>query len=365
MIYLDNAATSFPKPKAVAQEMCRSVECYAANAGRGGHTLSLQSAGKIYEVRKKAADFFNLSDPSRVIFCQNATAALNTVIKGVFSRREKVLISNFEHNSVLRPVASTCTYDVFEVADTQRTLQNIEEKITPFTRGIICTAVSNVTGKELPIREICALAKARGLITVIDGSQGAGSMPLGTDIGYDFMCTAGHKGLFGPQGTGLIIVNCDIPVKPVMEGGSGSHSLLLTQPDELPERLEAGTLNLHGIAGLGAGLDFVSENTGRIAEHQKRLVFYLADNLRDMGARVFDTDGHLLSFNLGEKDSESVAAYLDNCGICVRAGLHCAPLAHKSLGTLSQGTVRISPSVFNTVNHADRFLECINMLKNC
>lgn len=365
MIYLDNAATSFPKPKGVAAEVTRSLTDYAANAGRGAHTLAMKSAQKVFEVREKAAALFGAQDASKVIFCQNATAALNTVIKGVFSKRDKVLISNFEHNSVLRPVAATCAYDIFEVGDTEKTLCSIADKITPFTMGIICTAVSNVTGKELPIRQICALARAKGLISIIDGSQGAGTMPLGTDIGYDFMCTAGHKGLFGPQGTGLIIVNSDIPVRPLTEGGSGSHSTSVTQPEGLPERLEAGTLNLHGIAGLGAGLDFVSENMESIAAHQRGLVLYMARALAEMGARVFDTDGHLLSFTLDGTDSESVAAALDSMGICVRAGLHCAPLAHKSLGTLQGGTVRVSPSVFNTVNHADRFIECIKMLKKC
>ncbi len=355
MIYLDNAATTFPKPSSVGVKMQESLVKYGANAGRGAHELAMRAASEIYAVRSNAAAFFGLESPTQIVFTQNATMALNTVIKGLLKRGDRVLISDLEHNSVYRPVYETCELDIF---DSQNPLQSINDKITPSTRAIICTAASNVTGQTLPLREIAALARQKGLIFIVDGSQSAGIHDLSAKkIGYDFMCTAGHKGLYGPQGTGLIAINSDIPVKPLMSGGSGSASVLPVQPFELPERLEAGTQNLHGIVGLGAGLDFVKSRKIPPILHERELISQLKRGLEGLdGVKICGFGDSLLSFNFDKMESEQAAALYSQNGICVRAGLHCAPLAHKKIGTFPSGAVRVSVGAFNTPAQIQHFL---------
>ncbi len=353
MIYLDNAATTFPKPASVGRKMLESLENYSANAGRGAHALAMKSAAEIYAVRKSAAAFFHIESPSNVIFTQNATMALNIAIKGVLKSGDHALISDLEHNSVLRPVYETCEFEIF---NSNNALQSISDKIRPKTRAVICTAVSNVTGKALPVADICRLCRNKGIISIIDASQAAGTAPLFADeIPFDFLCTAGHKGLYGPQGTGLLISNCEIPLKPLLSGGSGNMSTLPVQPHDLPERLEAGTLNLHGIVGLGAGIDFAARIN---STHERALISRLNDGLlRMQRVKIIGAGDTLLSFNIDAIQSEALAAMYDKNGVCVRAGLHCSPLAHKKAGTFPHGTVRVSVGSFNTVAQIDRFLD--------
>ncbi len=365
MIYLDNAATTWPKPPEVTMAVQRAMSEYGANPGRGGHRMAMAAGGEIYRCREVAAEMFGAEDETRVIFTSNCTMALNTVIKGVFSKGGRAVISSLEHNAVLRPLhaLSPCSpmYDIACVVsgDDEATLKHFHTCITPKTKAIICTHASNVTGEVLPIRRIGELAHRHGLLFVVDGAQSAGILDIDMKRdNIDFLCLPGHKGLYGPMGTGMLICSSRFELPPLMLGGTGSLSRLPTQPNELPERLESGTLNLPGICGLRAGIEFVKKQ-GRQAvyDQEKEHIKYLLKNInRCDGVKLYTEDKGavpLLSFNFADHHSERVAAYLSENDIAVRAGLHCAPLAHKQMGTLEQGVVRIAPSVYTSRREMD------------
>ena len=370
MIYLDNSATSFPKPQTVNAACARAVRLYA-NPGRGGHSLSIGASGEIYSARKAVSEFFNAEGAERVIFTLNCTSAVNTVIKGILKSGDHVIVSELEHNSVMRPLERLKNTGISSTAvkvypcDDEKTIASFRAAINQRTRMIICTQASNVWGIRLPVERLSALAHEYGLFILVDAAQSAGVVPIDMQkSGIDFLCTAGHKGLYGPMGTGILIVGCDTVPESLIEGGTGSSSMSFEQPDVLPDKLESGTPNVSGIAGLHAGIDFVKRNgTEKLSAHEFRLIKRLYRDLSGMkNIRLYLPEPEpeyfvpILSFNVDGTDSETAAAELSKRGIAVRAGLHCAPAAHRAMGTLETGAVRISPSVFTSQNDIDKLI---------
>ena len=363
MIYLDNAATTFRKPRSVMNAVNTAMLELSANPGRGGHAPSVRAARAVYKARKNIARFFNMEKEENVIFTENCTAALNIVIKGALKKGDHVVISSMEHNSVLRPVeklsrSGFISYSAAEVKDNDdETVDSFRKALNSRTKLIVCTHASNVFGTVLPVGRLCALAHLYGIMFCLDAAQSAGALEIDMTDGYDYVCCAGHKGLYGPMGTGLLLINNGYALDTLKEGGTGSESDDPSMPDYLPDRLESGTLNVPGIAGLSAGVDFVRAKTAaKIYSHELALIRELYNELSSIsGVRLF-TDmpiegryAPVLSFAVDGADSETVAAFLnDRYGIAARAGLHCAPLAHRTMGTEASGTVRISPSVFTT-----------------
>jgi len=370
MIYLDNSATSFPKPQTVNAACARAVRLYA-NPGRGGHSLSIGASGEIYSARKVVSEFFNAEGAERVIFTLNCTSAVNTVIKGILKSGDHVVVSELEHNSVMRPLERLKNTGISSTAvkvypcDDEKTIASFRAAINQRTRMIICTQASNVWGIRLPVERLSALAHEYGLFILVDAAQSAGVVPIDMQKnGIDFLCTAGHKGLYGPMGTGILIVGCDTVPESLIEGGTGSSSMSFEQPDVLPDKLESGTPNVSGIAGLHAGIDFVKRNgTEKLSAHEFRLIKRLYRELSGMkNIRLYLPEPEpeyfvpILSFNVDGTDSETAAAELSKRGIAVRAGLHCAPAAHRAMGTLETGAVRISPSIFTSQNDIDKLI---------
>lgn len=362
MIYFDNAATSAPKPKTVIAAVARAMAKKAANPGRSGHRASAAAAELVYACRSKIAGFFFAPNPEEVIFTKNCTESINLVLKGCLPPGSHVIVSSLEHNAVMRPLhrlslEGGISYDTAEIDwnHPEKAPAVFEKLIRGNTRLIFCTHASNVLGTRLPIEEIGALCKRRGLLFAVDAAQSAGVLPICVeDFGIDYLCVAPHKGLYAPMGTGILIARK--PLRTLCEGGTGTLSVSLDQPEGLPERLESGTLNLPGIAGIGAGIDFINRYPpGRIHQHETGLVRRLhlrLSNIPDI--RLYapgpepERSVGVLSFNVGDTPSEETAAALDRAGFAVRAGLHCAPSVHQRAGTLSQGMVRVSTSVFHS-----------------
>ena len=375
MIYLDNSATSYPKPECVTQAVLNSFHKFGANSGRGAYEMAIDTTEQIYKCRKKVADFFNAGDIENVIFTYNCTTALNMAIKGLASNNAHFVISDLEHNAVLRPLETLkqrgiCDYSIAKVSvDGYQTLKNFKNKIQSNTVAIICTGASNVFGIIPPYKMLSNLAHKNNLLFVMDCSQIAGVVPIDMNKdGIDILCCAGHKGLMGPTGTGLLILNKKVQLNSIIEGGTGSNSMSATQPDILPDKFESGTPNVQGIIGLSSALDYVVKNNVRkIYEHESSLLKYLHNNLEKIEnvvlyADFYDNRQHLapiLSFNIKNMHSEDVAERLSSVGICVRAGLHCAPLAHKKFGTENTGTVRISPSFFTKKSDIDFLIKSV------
>ena len=367
MIYWDNGATTWPKPQAVRLAVGQAMQLYGANPGRAGHTMAMDAAEQMYACREEVAHFFGLPNPSGVVFTLNCTMALNTVIRGLLEKDGRAIISDLEHNAVLRPMAAlNRRYPRYDVAawdaDEDQTVENFRRAIRPDTKVIVCTHASNVFGVTLPIRKLGKLAHEYGLLFCVDAAQSAGVLPIDMEADHiDYLCVAPHKGLYAPMGTGLLLCREPDRLPPLVRGGTGSYSMQVQQPDELPDRLESGTPNTVGICGLRAGLRFVREKgRERIYNHEmtllgrvydqlstnQRVRFYTPHPLKGSGAPV-------LSLNVVGMTCEQVAAALNEQGIAVRAGLHCAPLAHTHFGTLSEGTVRLVPSAFSTGDEAD------------
>ena len=369
MIYFDNAATSFPKPRRVIEEQTRCMQFYGGNPGRGSHALAMAAAEKIYECREELASFFGSSNPENVIFTMNTTMALNTAIKGMLHRGDHVLISDMEHNAVFRPIYKLARdgiihYDVF---NTFATLQartpemicaSIIEKLRPNTRMLICAHASNICSASLPLKEIGALCRKKGIFFVVDAAQSAGHLPINmTEMQIDVLCAPGHKGLWGPQGCGMLILGEGIIADTLIEGGSGYNSLEGTMPEEAPERYEAGTLPTPAIVGLLEGVREVSRlGLDYIHSHESKLTARLCERLTAMPKVTLFAPHHkggVLLFSLQEISADRVGAFLNEHGFCVRTGFHCAALAHATLGTPPSGAVRVSPSLFNTLAQID------------
>jgi len=367
MIYLDNGATSFPKPRAVREEISRCISFYAANAGRGSHTLSVKAAEKIWETRELLAKLFHASTPDRIIFTQNCTEALNLGLKGILKNGDDLIISDMEHNSVYRPSVALWGKGVktlMALSDNEGRImpEAVLRQITPRTRMICLQHASNVGGGLNPIREIGQIARTHGILFMVDAAQTAGSVPIDVEADcIDLLAFPGHKGLLGPQGTGGLYVREGLTVYPMREGGTGSASENPEMPDFLPDRLEGGTLNLPGICGLGAGVRFVlrkgAENIGRHEQQLcARFMRGISDikGLRILGPSSIENRVGVVSISVLGQDSARIAGILDKkYGIAVRAGLHCAPLAATRFNVLQEGSVRFSPGVFNTPQEMD------------
>ena len=379
MIYFDNAATTFPKPIKVIRGVNYALSRLSANPGRSGHALSVAAADAVYGCRQRAAKFFGLDSPEGVIFTKNCTEALNTVIKGLRLENCEAVISSLEHNSVVRPLFALERNGVrvrkarVYFNDQRRTLESFKNLINDNTGLVICTHASNVCGTILPIREIGKLCRQKSVPFAVDAAQSGGTLPINmNNDNIDFLCVPGHKGLYGPMGTGLLLCNKK-SLYPLTEGGTGNLSQSVLQPNELPERLESGTLNLPGIVGIERGIDFV-ENVGlkAISSREAALCRLLYGGLYEIkgielyGENPFETDiSPVISFNVKGVPSERVSSELSKASFAVRAGLHCSPLAHKSLGTEKNGTVRVSFSVFNTPSEVKNFMISIkNIQKN-
>lgn len=364
MIYWDNAATTWPKPSTVRANACKAIRLYGANPGRAGHRMSLVTAEQVYACREAVANFFGLEDPTGVVFTANCTASLNMVICGLLTGGGRALTSDLEHNAVMRPLASFASqYDTVSwCADEEELVERFRCAIRPDTRLLVCTHASNVFGVTLPIRQLGELAHRYGLLFCVDAAQTAGVLPIDMERDHiDYLCIAPHKGLYAPMGTGLLLCREKSLVPAMIRGGTGSHSLSLTQPDELPDRLESGTPNVSGICGIRAGIAFVRDRgQAAVYAHEIRCLQYVYDRLVKHPAIHLYTDrpqvgraAPVLSLNVGALPSEQVAVWLDEERIAVRAGWHCAPAAHRHFGTLEQGTVRLAPSAFSDENEAE------------
>ncbi len=374
-VYLDNAATSFPKPPSVLREMTRCMRTYCGNPGRGSHALSLAAAEKIYECREALAALVGSSHPEQVLFTMNATMALNLAIKGLLQAGNHVLISDMEHNAVLRPVDrlsrdGVIHYDIFPTFPKEKTVPpericaGILEKLRPNTRMLICAHMSNICSAVLPLEHIGALCRARGILFVVDASQSAGHIPIDMErMQIDALCLPGHKGLMGPQGTGALILGDGIHPSPLWEGGSGYNSADREMPPEPPERYEAGTLPTPALAGLLEGIREVRRlGLPDIHETESLLTARLAERLHALPGLVLHAPHHrggILLFHVDRIPSEQLAHALSSRGFCVRAGLHCAPLAHETLRTPDSGAVRVSPSPFTTTAQIDSFADIL------
>lgn len=373
MIYLDNAATTYPKPLCVSDEISRCIKKYCGNPGRSSHSLSVKSAEKIYEARALLANIFDTSEEN-VVFTLNTTYAINIAIKSLLKYSTHVLISDIEHNSVFRPIhrlsgEKLCTYDIFSTSGTSEDiLNNIVSKIKPNTSMIICTHQSNVGVRRLPIEKIGKLCKERNIKFIVDGAQSAGIHDIKIRrMNIDALCIPAHKGLYGPQGVGAVLFNTEKFERSFVEGGTGVNSLEKNMPDFLPERFEAGTLPTPAIAGWSEALKWIiSLNINKIRAHEEDL-YNLASTLFSENKnitvyRMNDYSGNVLLFNVKNTPSGAVGEYLNKKGIYVRSGFHCSPLAHKSLNTGKDGAVRVSFGIYNTRSDVYQLIEAINDL---
>jgi len=375
-IYLDNAATSFPKPEPVCAAVARTLRYGAANPGRGGYRLSLAAGRVVLAARDAAAQLVGMPDPARIIFTANATEAINLALFGVLQPGDRVVTTSMEHNAVVRPLRALADRGVEVVKVTADALgfvspADLREACTPGTRLLAMTHCSNVTGTVQAIEELGRWCRTQGILFMVDAAQSAGLLPIDvTEMGIDLLAVPGHKGLLGPPGTGFLCVGEGVQVKPLLYGGTGTRSTSDRQPDELPERLESGTLNVIGLAGLLAGLEYLQKaGPVRVREHERALLEQLLGGLRRIpGATLFgpvDSQRHggALSFTLEGGDPTELGHRLDaEHDICVRVGLHCAPDAHRTIGTFPVGTVRVSPGWFNTHEEIDRFLAAVHSL---
>lgn len=379
MIYLDNAATSFPKPEPVIEATARCLRESCGNAGRGSHALALAAAEQIYECRELAAEFFGAESPENVIFTWNTTAAVNTVVKGLLRPGDHILISDMEHNAVFRPVfrmarEGKITYDVFPTdpcgADPDFDLcAEIERRIRPGTRLLIAAHASNVCSSVLPLERIGALCRRHGILFAVDAAQSAGHLPIHLQkMNIDALCVPGHKGLLGPQGTGLLILREGLICDTLTEGGSGFHSLEGEMPTESPERYEAGTLPTPSIAGLAEGIRFVMRQTPeQIFCHEAELNRRLQTRLlRIPGVRVYCPEkiGSVLLFTVGDLSADCAGQELNRMGFCVRSGYHCCALGHATLHTPPGGAIRVSPGYRTTVKDVDAFADAVREIQS-
>ncbi len=377
MIYLDNSATTLIKPHCVRRAFSKALSDYSANPGRSGHSLSVRTAEAIYSAREKICGFFGADDPAKVAFTMNCTQALNMVIKGVLLPGDHCIVSSMEHNAVMRPVYALSKigveYDEAHVVPGNdfETVSAFESLIKPNTKLIVCTHASNVWGVRMPIEKIGKMCHSRGILFAVDAAQSAGVLPIDMhSMNIDFLCVAPHKGLYSPAGLGIMIANCDIKLSTIIEGGTGTFSSSLEQPADMPERLESGTINTPGIIACAAGIDFVASKTlSKIHSYEMELIQRLYVELGNI-ERVelyteYPTERNnvaVLSFNIKEMPSESAAEYLSEAGFAVRAGLHCAPAAHRFMGTDEFGAIRASVSIYNNISEIMQFARKIEEL---
>ena len=359
MIYLDHGATSFIKPPQVEAAMIRALH-RCANPGRGGYRQSMEAARTVYHCREQAAQMFGC-EPEQVVFTANCTQGLNTAIFSLFSPGDRVVISGFEHNAVVRPLHALGAKVVVagrKLFDWEDTIAEFKKALEQGVDGAVFTHVSNVFGYILPVEQLAALCRRYHVPFVIDCAQSAGMLPIDFKaLGAQCIAMPGHKGLLGPQGTGILL--CKDLLKPMLYGGTGGDSQSRTMPDFLPDGMEAGTLNVPGIAGLSAGLGYLMQRgIADVKSQATEQCKICAKSLENMGYRVFSGENQLATVSfVPDTDCEVFAQHLSRRGVAVRAGLHCAPLAHESVGTLQTGTVRIS------YGHDARFFQTRSLLK--
>ena len=376
MIYLDNAATTLHKPPQVAEAVLHAMTTMG-NAARGAHSGALEASRTVFGTREKLAKLFACQRPDHVVFTANSTEALNIAISGLMHKGDHVISTDCEHNSVLRPLYRLeeergVALD-FVPADRQGLVDyaDFERLMRPDTRAVVCTHCSNLTGNILDIGRIAGIAHSRGALLIVDASQTAGTVPIDMQaLGVDVLCFTGHKGLMGPQGTGGLCIRPDVEIDPWKVGGSGVHSYDRHQPKEYPTRLEAGTLNSHGIAGLSAALDVILERGVadiQRAEHALMQRFY--DGVRGISGVTVYGDfsaperGAIVALNIRDYDSSAVSDELAvTYGIATRPGAHCAPRMHAALGTTEQGAVRFSFSCYNTEQEVDAAIAAVRAI---
>ena len=369
MIYLDSAATTFQKPRSVVDAMAEAMATMSS-PGRGGYPAAMRAADAAFDCRTELAELYHLQNPEQVVFTLNATHALNIAIKSLVPPGGRAVVSGYEHNAVTRPLEALGARVSVAAAPLFRpeaVLEAFDRLVVPGVDAVICSHVSNVFGFVQPVEAIAALCRKRGVPFVIDDSQAAGVLTLDlAALGAAFIAMPGHKGLYGPQGTGVLLCGQDVPTRTLLEGGTGSLSEQQAMPDFLPDRLEAGTHNMPGIAGLLAGVRFVRQlGPEAICAEERQLAALAAEGLRRIpGLRVYAlpdlaAQTGVLSVVPEHLDAEALGNALADRGIAVRAGLHCAPLAHRTAGTLATGTVRISFSHWNTREEVHRLLAAI------
>lgn len=375
MIYLDNAATTFPKPREVARAMARCMSEFAGNPGRSSHPVSAAAARAVYDTRCAVAEMFGAESEENVVFTKNATEALCLAIFGLIGRGDHVITTNFEHNSVRRPLCRLrdekgvgVTYLDARQGD-DALVAALDASINPNTRALVCLHSSNVCTRVLPVRRLGEVCQRRGVLFILDAAQSAGIYDINIKKdNVDVLCAPGHKGLFGPTGTGFCVFRDGFDfsrLSPLLFGGTGVDSISRDVGRTPPESYEAGTLNVPGIAGLGAGIGFNRRRgTAAIREHEAALCRIAKDELLSLGATVYGDygDGAVVLFNLRGKSGSQVAEALGDAGICVRAGMHCAPTAHDALGT-GGDAVRVSFSPMNTERDVRGFIDAVNKLR--
>ena len=373
-IYLDNAATTWPKPEEVYRALDAAMREHGANPGRGSYRMSVDAQRMVDETRQQVCRLFNAPAPERVIFTLNCTDALCLVLKGLIKSGDRVVSGPFEHNSVVRPLHTLgCRGARVSVAKSTRTfgvdLDHFRELCRDRVDYVVISHVSNVTGCVAPIKEMAAITHERGGLLILDAAQSAGDLKIDMqDLGVDVLAAPGHKGLYGPMGTGVLVLSAPLPVEAFREGGTGYQSESPEQPTDYPWRLEAGTINLPGIAGLAAGIRFVeSVGANANAKHEMVLARALADQLRQIdGVSVFCDPvprTGVVSFRVAAADVALTGTILDETfGIAVRTGLHCAPAAHKAIGTFPEGTVRVSFGRFNTTADVDTLVAAVRQI---
>ncbi|WP_195940985.1 aminotransferase class V-fold PLP-dependent enzyme [Romboutsia sp. 1001713B170131_170501_G6] len=373
MIYLDNAATTYPKPEQVYDSIMDCMKKYCANPGRAGHKMAMRAAREIYDARENIAKLFNIDNPMNIIFTNNATDSLNLAIKGAVKEGDHIITTSMEHNSVIRPIKS------LEARGISNTIVNcnkegfldvndIKNAIKPNTKLIVTTHASNVVGTLVDIKAVGEIAKENNILYLVDASQTAGVYSIDVkDMNVDMIAAPGHKCLLGPQGTGILYIREGLSVDILKEGGTGSKSEDLFQPEIVPDRYESGTHNTPGIAGLNEGVKFILEKgIDNIRLHEEELCQYMLDKLEEVpNIKIYGTKDSkkraaVIAINIGDMDSGEITFILDSeYDIATRSGIHCAPLAHKTLGTLEQGAVRFSLGYFNTKEEIDKAVEAL------
>ncbi|MGL5693025.1 MAG: aminotransferase class V-fold PLP-dependent enzyme [Peptostreptococcaceae bacterium] len=378
MIYLDNAATTYPKPEVVYDAVLDCMKNYCANPGRAGHKLAMRAAREIYDARENIAKLFNIDNPMNIIFTSNATDSLNLAIKGCVKKGDHIITTSMEHNSVIRPIKA------LEVCGIENTIvdcdeygfldiDKLEKSIKPNTKLIVSTHASNVCGTIIDIQKIGQIAKKHNILFLADVSQTAGVYDIDVkDMNIDMLAAPGHKCLFGPQGTGILYVRDGLKIDILKEGGTGSNSEDLFQPDLVPDRYESGTNNTSGIAGLNAGVKFIfEEGIEKIRKHEEELCEYMLTRLEEIpsikvyGTRDINKRAAVIALNIEDIDSGEVTFILDSeYDIATRSGIHCSPLAHTTLGTLEEGVVRFSLGYFNTKDEVDKTIQALKEIAN-
>lgn len=378
MIYFDNAATSFPKPDAVYEEILKAMKEYGANPGRSGHKLALKTNRGIFNTRELLAKLFNISDLMNIVFTFNCTEALNLGIKGYLQSGDHVITTSMEHNSVLRPIKNLEKKGVnhtivYGDAEGRIKVSDIKKAIKDNTRLIAITHISNLTGTIMPIMEIGQLAKEEGITFLVDAAQSSGVYPIDVEaMSIDVLAFPGHKGLLGPQGTGGLYIKENLNINEIFQGGTGSISYSLLQPDIRPDKYESGTPNAPGIIGLGAGINYILEKgMSNIRKHEEELTRHFIEGIKNIdgikiyGPQNIKEQAAVVSFNIKDIDSSEICYILDDeFNIAARPGLHCAPLAHKTIGTYNQGVIRFSFGHFNTYDEIQYAIRSVKKISN-